>query len=122
MRPDQFNDPVPGPFDPQRGQEVFAPTNGSFEAPAKEFVPGPYYMGVEEVMPELDERAPDVESVGAAQKALQGLAEKFPLDRRDFMKLFSASTMAATASCLRRPAESAIPYVNQPIDQYPGEA
>ena len=46
----------PAASDPSRGREVFAPVDQPFEAPAKEFVPGPLYVGVEERMPELAER------------------------------------------------------------------
>ena len=44
------------------------------------------------------------------------------LGRRDFLKYFSASVALASSSCVRRPAEHAIPYVNQPVDQVPGLA
>ena len=48
--------------------------------------------------------------------------EKTALGRRDFLKYFSASVALASSSCVRRPAEHAIPYVNQPVDQVPGVA
>lgn len=105
--------PVPGSDDPRRGREVMAPTEGPFEAPAKEFVPGHLYVGIEERMPELAERPQATEAAKAASR--------FPVDRRDFMKFFSASTVAATAACVQRPVEMAIPYVQQPVDQVPGE-
>lgn len=106
--------PAPGPEDPRRGKEVFAPVGDApFEAPAKEFVPGPYYVGVEERLPELAER-PEAE--------VEAKGTKLPVDRRDFMKLFSASTVAATAACVQRPVEKAIPFVQQPVDQFPGES
>ena len=44
------------------------------------------------------------------------------LDRRDFLTYFTASVALASSSCVRRPAEHAIPYVDQPIDQTPGVA
>lgn len=44
------------------------------------------------------------------------------LGRRDFLKFFSAGVALASSSCVRRPAEHAIPYVNQPVDQVPGVA
>ena len=103
--------PVPSSDDPRRGQEVLSPTEGPFEAPAKELVPGPYYVGVEERMPELAEQPAPADS-----------SSKGKFDRRDFLKLFSASTVAATAACVQRPVEKAIPYVDQPIDQFLGEA
>ena len=48
--------------------------------------------------------------------------EKTALGRRDFLKYFSASVALASSACVRRPAEHAIPYVNQPVDQVPGVA
>jgi len=109
--------PVPDADDPRRGKEVFAPANAPFEAAAT-FVPGPYYKGVEERMPELAERAAD-----AVDTLIAGMpsTSKFSLGRRDFMKLFSASTVAATSACVQRPVERAIPFVQQPVDQWPGE-
>ncbi len=109
---------VPASDDPRRGREVLAP-NGPFEAPAKEFVPGPYYMEIEERFPELAPReGTQVPSTGSP--ASQGAG--FSVGRRDFMKLFSATAVGATAACVQRPVEQGLPYVNQPVDQYPGEA
>ncbi|MBM4251520.1 MAG: 4Fe-4S dicluster domain-containing protein [Deltaproteobacteria bacterium] len=105
--------PVPAGDDPRRGQEVFAPTDGPFEAPAKTFVEGPYYKGVEERLPDLAQRS---ESDGESPKA-----RAFSVDRRDLLKLFSASAVAGTAACVQRPVEKAIPFVNQPTDTWPGE-
>ena len=110
-------EPAPAADDPRRGKEVFAPQSGPFEAPAKEVVPGPYYAEVEERLPELGERA--AVAVAAGGDGSDG--SRFSVDRRDFMKLFSASAVAATAACVQRPVEKAIPYVNQPVDQWPGE-
>lgn len=90
-------------------KEAFLDSDQPFEAPAKEFVPGPYYANIEEVLPELGE----VDETVKQEK-------KLSVDRRDFMRLFSASAMAASAACVRRPVEKAIPYVDQPIDQIPG--
>ena len=81
-----------------------------FEAPAKEFVPGPYYSNIEEVIPELGEEG----TVAAKEES------KLPVDRRDFMRLFSASAVMASTACVRRPVEKAVPHVDQPIDQIPG--
>ncbi len=47
---------------------------------------------------------------------------KAALGRRDFLKYFSAGVALASSSCVRRPAEHAIPYVDQPVDQVPGVA
>ena len=97
--------------------EVFAP-EGPFEAQAQEFVPGPYYAAVEEVMPEVAATDPKV-----AGDCAPSAGEPFPMDRRDFMKLFSLSALAAgTSACLPRPVEHIIPYVDQPIDTVPGVA
>lgn len=106
--------PVPDSDDPRRGVEVFAPVDGLFEVPVKEIIPGQFYVGAEERLPELAED----ESLAPEQKKIS----KFPVDRRDFMKLFSASSIAATAACVQRPVEKALPYVQQPLDQFPGEA
>lgn len=101
----------------QEVQEVLAP-QGPFEAPATAMVPGDYYAAVEEVMPDL----------GATDEAVAGdyadpRDQPFPMDRRDFMKLFSLSALAAgTGACLPRPVEKIIPYVDQPVDTVPGVA
>jgi molybdopterin-containing oxidoreductase family iron-sulfur binding subunit len=100
--------PVPTSDDPSRGKEVFAPTEGPFEAPAKEFVPGPYYKAVEEKFDGVDERP-----IGEDEL-------KPSVDRRDFMKLFSMGGLATSVACVRRPVEKAVPYVNQPMDEPPG--
>ena len=96
-------------------QTVLAPT-GSFESPAPEFVPGPYYASAEEKMPELES---DHKDFAGDKKDPTGKA--FPVGRRDFMKLFSIGALAGASSCVRRPTETAIPHVNQPIDHIPGE-
>jgi Fe-S-cluster-containing dehydrogenase component/anaerobic selenocysteine-containing dehydrogenase len=96
---------------PNEAKFVFAPSDAPFEAPAKEFVSGPLYKGIEEVIPELDEAidAEDTQSFG-----------KSGLDRRDFLKAFAAS--AALTACVRRPEEKVVPYVNQPVDHIVGVA
>ncbi|SMF32979.1 4Fe-4S dicluster domain-containing protein [Pseudobacteriovorax antillogorgiicola] len=92
-------------------KEAFLHGDQPFEAPAKELVPGPYYSNIEEVVPELGEGSDGQE---ADQK-------KLAVDRRDFMRLFSAgAVMASTAACVRRPVEKSIPHVDQPIDQILG--
>jgi anaerobic selenocysteine-containing dehydrogenase len=101
---------IPGYTMTDRGPEVFAPLDGPLEAPAKVIEKGPLYMGVEEVMPEVD--AAD-HPVSPGAEALN----KSGVDRRDFLKLFSAAAVASSAACVRRPLEKAVPYVNQPIDQ-----
>lgn len=106
--------PVPDSDDPRRGVEVYAPVDGPFEVPVKDIIPGQFYIGAEERLPELSEDA-----AAAPEKKK---VSKFPVDRRDFMKLFSASSIAATTACVQRPVEKALPYVQQPVDQFPGEA
>ncbi|NRA63676.1 MAG: 4Fe-4S dicluster domain-containing protein [Pseudobacteriovorax sp.] len=92
--------------------EAFLGGDQPFESPAKEFVPGPYFMGVEEVMPELGDDEDSDEASVSKEKS------KLSVDRRDFMRLFSAGAMLASASaCVRRPVEWAVPYVDQPMDQ-----
>jgi molybdopterin-containing oxidoreductase family iron-sulfur binding subunit len=90
-----------------RDQEVFAPADLPFEAPAKQFIEGPYYKDSSEILPELADHGPDE----------TGEHGKLAVDRRDFMRLFSASSVFAATACVRRPVEKAIPYVNQPVDQ-----
>ena len=93
-------------------QEVFLSEDQAFEAPAKEFVPGPYYKNIEEVMPELSEFNANQNDNADSTK----LNSKLPVDRRDFMRLFGASAVMASTACVRRPVERAVPYVNQPTD------
>lgn len=95
-------------------REVLAP-NGSFERPASEFIEGPFYAAAEEVMPELAATADDVKG-----DMEDPTGKGFPVDRRDFMRLFGAGAVASAASCINRPVEKAVPYVNQPVDQIVG--
>lgn len=88
---------------------------GPFEAPTQTVVPGPYYKNIEEVLPELAEGS-DAEYADDGKSS----GPKLAVDRRDFMRLFSAGAMLASAACVRRPAEKIVPYVNQPVDQVPG--
>ena len=101
---------IPGYTMTDRGPEVFAPVDGPLEAPAKIIEKGPLYIGVEEVMPEID-------SSETPQSAGDEALSKTGVDRRDFLKLFSAAAVASSAACVRRPLEKAVPYVNQPVDQ-----
>lgn len=75
---------------------------------------GSAYANATEVMPEL---AVD-DNEGAPSKLMFNAA----LDRRDILKLFSMGAIAGATACVRRPAEKAIPYVNQPVDLVPGVA
>ena len=42
--------------------------------------------------------------------------------RREFLQIMGASLALAGTSCMRRPAEKLVPYVNRPVDIVPGEA
>lgn len=116
---------APAGDDPSRGREVWAPVEGPFEKPAETIEQGPLFRDVDERMPELSESS-DTLAQKKPQPIVAGVSAKadkdgFSVDRRDFMKLFSAASMAATAACVERPLEKAIPYVQQPVDQWPGE-
>ncbi|MEQ1877466.1 MAG: TAT-variant-translocated molybdopterin oxidoreductase, partial [Bdellovibrionia bacterium] len=43
-------------------------------------------------------------------------------NRRDFMKLMGASLAMGSMSCIRRPVETIVPYVNRPVEVIPGMA
>lgn len=91
--------------------EVFVAQDQPFEKPAKEFVPGPFYVNIEEAMPELAEETAEADS--SSEK-------KLAVDRRDLMRLFGAGAVLASAACVRRPVEHAVPYVTQPADAIVG--
>lgn len=95
-------------------KEVFIRDDGPFEAPAKTYVPGPYYKHLEEVLPEVAE-APEENSVAEPS------SPKLAVDRRDFMRLFGIGAFAASTACVRRPVEMVVPYVDSPRDQVPGQ-
>jgi len=97
--------------EPAVPQTVFLDDDQPFEKPASEFVPGPFYKAADERIPEVAESSLDGVTAGSSDLAV---------DRRDFMRLFSASALFGASACIRRPEETAIPYVNQPIDQIPG--
>lgn len=85
-----------------------------FERHPDKIEDGPLYVNIEEKFPEL---APPEDAYEEQP------APKLAVDRRDFMRLFSASAMlGSTAACMSRPVEKVIPYVNQPVDQVPGVA
>ena len=107
---------IPGFTMTDRGPEIFGPADGPLETPAKTVENGPFYMGVEEVMPEVDQDVVKASTATVQSSASQD-GSKFPVDRRDFMKLFSVAAVASSAACVRRPLEKVVPYVNQPIDQ-----
>ncbi|MFK7873550.1 MAG: 4Fe-4S dicluster domain-containing protein [Oligoflexales bacterium] len=96
-------------------QVVEAPLDGPLER-QEEPLPSPYYTSVEEVFPDI--AATDPSASGEFAKTGEASLE---VDRRNFMRLFGASaTLSATAACVKRPEETAVPYVNQPIDSVPG--
>ncbi len=92
-------------------REVFVAQDQPFEKPAKEFVPGPFFVNIEEAMPDLAEESSAEDS--SSEK-------KLAVDRRDLMRLFGAGALLASAACVRRPVEHAVPYVTQPADAIPG--
>ena len=120
---------TPAADDPSRGVEVYAPVDQPFEKPAETVEIGQFYLGVEERLPELAERdgavdqkrSPKFAALGVKDLADKKAKKGFSVDRRDFMKLFSLSSAAAATACIERPLEKAIPYVQQPVDQWPGE-
>ena len=59
------------------------------------------------------------ESRGQLESAV-GSSGELNMNRRDLLRLFSLTAAAGTTACIRRPAEKAIPYVNQPVDHIIG--
>lgn len=110
-----------------RGVEIFGPTNGPLDLPTEALVTGPYYINAEERATDLapgkdsDGNRPEADG-GQVSAESEGSAGILPVDRRDFMRLFSTSAMLASAACVRRPVENAIPYAHQPVDFVPGVA
>lgn len=107
---------IPGFTMTERGPEIFGPVDGPLEKPVDVIEKGDLYMAAEEVMPEIDQNAA-LAAQDALNVAKRSDQSTLPVDRRDFMKLFSAAAVASTAACVRRPLEKAVPYVNQPVDQ-----
>lgn len=98
--------------------EVFAP-EGAFEVISDKMVEGPYWAEVEERVPRLEGDEFELKKEG--QKS-PSLAKKFPIDRRNFLRFMGMGAAAGASSCIRRPAEKAVSYVNQPVDQVVGVA
>ena len=48
--------------------------------------------------------------------------EEMSSSRRDFLQIMGAGLALAGTSCMRRPTEKLVPYVNRPVDIIPGEA
>lgn len=99
-------------------KEVFLHDDLPFEAPAKAFVPGPYFKNIEEVAPDLGEREL---SHNVSSESDEESPKTLPVDRRDFMRLFGLGAVAASTACVRRPVEKIVPYVDNPKDQVPGQ-
>lgn len=108
----------------ERKPEVFLPADGAMEAPAAEFVPGPYYMSADERIPEVaDENSrPDhgMAAVGGVTPSEGTTASQTVVDRRDILRFFSAGALMSATACVRRPAEKIVPHVRQPRDHIPG--
>jgi Fe-S-cluster-containing dehydrogenase component/anaerobic selenocysteine-containing dehydrogenase len=113
---------IPGFAMTDRGPEIFGPVDGPLETPVKVIEKGHLYMGVEEVMPAVawSDSSSVLSSVLSPTTAGDEALAKTGVDRRDFLRLFSAAAVASSAACIRRPLEKAIPYVNQPVDQAVG--
>ena len=105
----------------ENNKEVFLKDDQPFESPAAEFVPGPYYASIDERLPELGDEAASEPLATLSQSESDAEKSKLAVDRRDFMRLFSASAMMASVSCVRRPVEWAVPYVDQPVDHAIGQ-
>lgn len=95
-------------------QEVYVP-QGPFETPSKEFVNGPFYADIAEVMPEL---APNPPSTQDSYESSENKA--FPLDRRDFLRLAGLGAAVSATACMNRPEERVIPPAKQQNDFTPG--
>src|SRR5690606_23724298 len=89
-----YRDAAPACDDPARGKEVWASLDRPFEAPAKVVEQGPLYIDVDEVDPELSQAQDEAEGMDPTDLST---------DRRSFMKLFGAATLAGSAACVRRP-------------------
>jgi len=48
--------------------------------------------------------------------------EEMSSSRRDFLQIMGAGLALASTSCVRRPTEKLVPYINRPADIIPGEA
>ena len=68
-------------------QEVYAPADQPFEAPAKKFVDGPFYADADELMPDLvDELDPPTKmKIESKVKPSTQDEPELPVDRRDFI-------------------------------------
>ena len=97
-----------------RKPEVFAPVDGPFEVISDKMVPGPYWAEVEERKEELAQDPVQL------KKEEEGLDKKFPVNRRNFLRFMGLGVAASAASCVRRPAERAVAYVDQPVDHATG--
>ncbi len=100
-------------------KEVWMDETKPLEAPAKEFVPGPFYMSAEEIHPELADDSSESKADGQRDS---GKEKTLAVDRRDFMRAFSGASLLAASSCIRRPVEKIIPQVKHEADQVVGQS
>ena len=99
-------------------REVFS-AGEPFEVLNKEMVKGQYWAEAEEKNPELSGES----SLELDEKQRQvTIDRKYPVDRRSFLKLMGIGAAASAASCVRKPAEKAIAYVQQPVDHITGHS
>lgn len=104
------------------GREIELDDHLPLEAPAKAIEEGPLYRSIGEVEGDLQPTEGPGSEASADDSVRSSLSTKAAVDRRDFLKLFSSSALiASTAACVRRPIETAVPYVDQPADQVLGK-
>ena len=105
-------------------REVIHDLSQPFEAVAPQMVPGPYYAAVEEVFEDLAATDKRVAGEYADPHEQHGdqVESALSVDRRDFLKLFSAAALAGVSACVPRPVEKIVPYTDQPLDTVPGVA
>lgn len=100
-----------------RSEPVELADGKTIEAPVSTPSVGTLYKNVEEVMPELGFEPLTSQEIQDSHNQPQELA----VDRRDFMRLFGTTAVAATAAgCVRREEEKALTYVDQPLEQTQG--
>ncbi len=100
-------------------KEVFS-LGGPFEVvSSKELVKGKYWAEAEERDSNLSGEL-NLEQ-DEKQKKIE-IDKRYPLNRRSFLKLMGIGAAAGAASCVRKPAEKAIAYVQQPVDHVTGQA
>ncbi len=111
---------IPGYKITERGPEIFGPSDGPLELPVEKIGSGPLYMDADERLDNLRQETAEGSDVALPFSFKTDFNSLFTVGRRDVLKMFSVSAAAAAASCVRRPLEKAVPYVNQPVDQAVG--